>query len=203
VNQEPVHVPVLLERCLELLDPALRRPGAVAVDATLGLGGHTEAMLRAHPDLVVVGLDRDPEALSRAAERLAPFGARFQAVHCVYDQLPAAVAQCGHPRVDAVLFDLGVSSMQLDLTDRGFAYSQDAALDMRMDQTTGITAAEVLNTYPVGELAHILRAYGEEKFAGPSGPSRRCGSRSTPSSRCSPGRSPRPCRCWPRAGGWW
>jgi 16S rRNA (cytosine1402-N4)-methyltransferase len=167
VNQEPVHVPVLVERCLELLDPALRRPGAVAVDATLGLGGHTEAMLRAHPDLVVVGLDRDPEALSRAAERLAPFGARFQSVHCVYDQLPAAVAQCGYRRVDAVLFDLGVSSMQLDLSDRGFAYSQDAALDMRMDQTTGITAAEVLNTYPVGELAHILRAYGEEKFAGP------------------------------------
>ena len=160
-------MPVLLERCLELLDPALRRHGSVAVDATLGLGGHAEAMLRAHPDLVVVGLDRDPQALARAAERLAPFGSRFQAVHCVYDQLPAAVMQLGYGRVDAILFDLGVSSMQLDLPDRGFAYSQDAALDMRMDQTTGVTAAEVLNTYPVGELAHILRAYGEEKFAWP------------------------------------
>jgi 16S rRNA (cytosine1402-N4)-methyltransferase len=160
-------VPVLLERCLELLDPALRRPGAVAVDATVGLGGHSEAMLATHPELVVVGLDRDTEALSRASARLAPFADRFRPVHCVYDQLPEAIRGLGYRRVDAILFDLGVSSMQLDVADRGFAYSQDAVLDMRMDQTQGITAAEVLNTYPVGDLARILRTYGEEKFAGP------------------------------------
>jgi 16S rRNA (cytosine1402-N4)-methyltransferase len=160
-------VPVLLERCLELLDPALSRPGAVAVDATLGLGGHAEAMLGAHPELVVVGLDRDTEALARATARLAPFGQRFRGVHCVYDELPGAIRGLGYRKVDAILFDLGVSSMQLDVADRGFAYSQDAVLDMRMDQTQGITAAEVLNTYPVGDLARILRTYGEEKFAGP------------------------------------
>ncbi|HYN57868.1 MAG TPA: 16S rRNA (cytosine(1402)-N(4))-methyltransferase RsmH [Motilibacterales bacterium] len=160
-------MPVLLERCLELLEPALCRPGAVAVDATLGLGGHTEAMLAAHPDLTVVGLDRDRDALTRAGERLAPFGDRFHPVHCVYDQLPEALVGLGYRRADAILFDLGVSSMQLDVADRGFAYSQDAVLDMRMDQTQGITAAEVLNTYAVGDLARILRTYGEEKFAGP------------------------------------
>ncbi|HSN86124.1 MAG TPA: 16S rRNA (cytosine(1402)-N(4))-methyltransferase RsmH, partial [Thermoanaerobaculia bacterium] len=167
VSPQPGLVPVLLERCLELLAPALSRPGAVAVDATLGLGGHTEAMLAAPPGLVVIGLDRDLEALARATDRLAPFGERFQGVHCVYDQLPEALSGLGHRRADAILFDLGVSSMQLDIADRGFAYSQDAVLDMRMDQTQGITAAEVLNTYPVGDLARILRTYGEEKFAGP------------------------------------
>ena len=167
MSPEPGHVPVLLERCLELLEPALCRPGAVAVDATLGLGGHTEAMLAAHPDLTVVGLDRDRDALTRAGERLAPFGDRFHPVHCVYDQLPGALVGLGYRRAEAILFDLGVSSMQLDVADRGFAYSQDAVLDMRMDQTQGITAAEVLNTYAVGDLARILRTYGEEKFAGP------------------------------------
>jgi len=167
VPTEPSHVPVLLERCLDLLEPALRQPDAVAVDATLGLGGHTEAMLQAHPGLVVIGLDRDPDALERASSRLAGFGSRFRPVHCVYDQLPQAVASLGYRQVDAILFDLGVSSMQLDVAARGFAYSQDAALDMRMDQTTGMTAADVLNTYAVGDLAQILRTYGEEKFAGP------------------------------------
>jgi 16S rRNA (cytosine1402-N4)-methyltransferase len=167
VSPEPGHVPVLLERCLDLLGPALARPGAVAVDATLGLGGHSQAMLAAHHDLTVIGLDRDQEALARATDRLAPYAGRFHGVHCVYDQLPEAIRGLGHPQVDAILFDLGVSSMQLDVADRGFAYSQDAVLDMRMDQTTGITAAEVLNTYPAGDLARILRTYGEEKFAGP------------------------------------
>ncbi len=161
------HVPVLLGRCLELLDPVLRRPGAVAVDATLGLGGHTEAMLAAHGDLVVIGLDRDPEALRRASQRLAHFGGRFRPVHRVYDELPRALAEQSFASVDAVLFDLGVSSMQLDQADRGFAYAQDAVLDMRMDQSTGMTAAEVLNTYPVADLARILRVYGEERFAKP------------------------------------
>ncbi len=164
---DPRHVPVLLERCLDLLGPALARPGAIAVDATLGLGGHAEAMLAAHPELTVVGLDRDTDALARATARLAPFADRFQPVHCVYDQLPEALAGRGHRCADAILFDLGVSSMQLDVADRGFAYSHDAPLDMRMDQSGGVTAAEVLNTYAQADLARILRTYGEEKFAGP------------------------------------
>jgi 16S rRNA (cytosine1402-N4)-methyltransferase len=165
VGDAPAHVPVLLARCLELLDPALRRPGAVAVDATLGLGGHAEAMLQAHPGLTVLGLDRDPQALAMAAERLAPFGSRFQAVRAVYDTLPVALAGAGHRRADAILFDLGVSSMQLDLAERGFAYATDAPLDMRMDPTAGATAADLLNTAPAAELARILRTYGEERFA--------------------------------------
>ena len=96
------HVPVLLERCLELLRPALAGSRAVAVDATLGLGGHSEAMLAAHPALTVIGLDRDPEALARATERLAPFGPRFRPVHCVYDALPQAVAGQGMAAVDQI-----------------------------------------------------------------------------------------------------
>ena len=159
------HVPVLLERCLDLLEPALARPGAVAVDATLGLGGHTEAMLRAHPQLTVVGLDRDPQALARAGARLAGFGPRFRPVRCVYDALPGALAGLGLSRADAILFDLGVSSMQLDRPERGFAYAHDAPLDMRMDQTGGPTAADVLNTATAGELTRILRDYGDERFA--------------------------------------
>jgi 16S rRNA (cytosine1402-N4)-methyltransferase len=161
----PGHVPVLLERCLALLDPVLRRPAAVAVDATLGLGGHTGAMLAAHPDLTVVGLDRDPQALDLATERLAPFGARFRPVRCVYDALPGALASAGFPAADAILFDLGVSSMQLDRAERGFAYAQDAPLDMRMDPTWGPTAADLLNTATPAELTRILRTYGEERFA--------------------------------------
>ena len=160
------HVPVLLARCLELLEPALARAEAVAVDATLGLGGHTEAMLRGHPALTVVGLDRDPQALARAEERLARFGDRFRPVRCVYDELPAALAGQGFVAADAILFDLGVSSMQLDRPERGFAYAQDSPLDMRMDQSSGRTAADVLNTAPVDELARILREYGDERLAG-------------------------------------
>ncbi|KAF4410752.1 MULTISPECIES: 16S rRNA (cytosine(1402)-N(4))-methyltransferase RsmH [Streptomyces] len=159
------HVPVMLQRCLDLLAPALARPGAVVVDCTLGLGGHSEALLGAFPSARLVGLDRDPEALELAGERLAPYGDRATLVHAVYDELPDVLGRLGIPRVQGVLFDLGVSSMQLDEAGRGFAYAQDAPLDMRMDQTTGISAAEVLNTYPPGELVRILRAYGEEKFA--------------------------------------
>jgi 16S rRNA (cytosine1402-N4)-methyltransferase len=153
---------VLLERCLELLAPALTRPGALYLDATLGLGGHAEAVLRAHPQARLLGLDRDPQALSRAGQRLAPFADRTRLVHAVYDELPEVLAG---EEIDAGLFDLGVSSMQLDDAGRGFAYAQDAPLDMRMDQTRGTTAAEVLNTYSHGDLARVLRVYGEEKFA--------------------------------------
>lgn len=161
----PVHVPVLLDRVLTLLAPALADRPAVAVDATLGLGGHAEALLRAHPQLTLVGLDRDPQALDRSRVRLAPYAQRLHLVHAVYDRMPEVLDELGFDGVDGVLFDLGVSSMQLDLADRGFAYAQDAPLDMRMDQSQGTTAADVVNDYPVPELARILREYGEERFA--------------------------------------
>jgi 16S rRNA (cytosine1402-N4)-methyltransferase len=161
----PSHVPVLLDRVVALLQPALDHDGAVLVDATLGLGGHTEAVLTRCALARVVGFDRDPEAMRLAGDRLEPFGERFVGVHATYDRIPEALADLGLGHADGVLFDLGVSSMQLDVADRGFAYSTDSPLDMRMDPTTGSTAADVLNTYPQGELARILREYGEERFA--------------------------------------
>ena len=159
------HVPVLLERCLELLAPALAAPGAVHVDFTLGLGGHAEAVLERYPDVVLIGLDRDTEALAHSRQRLTRFADRIHLVHAVYDELPAVLAGLGHRVFHSGLFDLGVSSLQLDEPDRGFAYARDAPLDMRMDQSQGITAEEVVNGYEPGELVRILRVYGEEKFA--------------------------------------
>lgn len=159
------HVPVLLERCLELLRPALDRPGAVHVDGTLGLGGHAEAVLQAHPGLTLVGLDRDTEALKFAAQRLSSYSDRTHLIHAVYHELPSVLEKLGISKVDGVLFDLGVSSLQLDEADRGFAYAQDAPLDMRMDQTQGITAGEIVNSYSAADLTRVLRVYGEEKFA--------------------------------------
>jgi 16S rRNA (cytosine1402-N4)-methyltransferase len=159
------HVPVLLERCLELLAPALALPGAVHVDFTLGLGGHAEAVLERHPDVVLIGLDRDTEALAHSRQRLARFADRTHFVHAVYDELPAVLADLDYQHFHSGLFDLGVSSLQLDEPDRGFAYARDAPLDMRMDQSRGITAEEVVNGYEPGELVRILRVYGEEKFA--------------------------------------
>jgi 16S rRNA (cytosine1402-N4)-methyltransferase len=161
----PRHVPVLLDRIIALLSPALTREGAVVVDCTLGLGGHSEAILERIPTCRLVGIDRDQHALAMAGERLAPYGDRFTGVHAVYDELPDVMADLGLATVDAVLFDLGVSSMQLDVRERGFAYAEDAPLDMRMDDSTGPTAADVLNTYSAGELTRVLREYGEEKFA--------------------------------------
>ncbi|WP_251055636.1 16S rRNA (cytosine(1402)-N(4))-methyltransferase RsmH, partial [Streptomyces sp. ISL-66] len=155
----------MLQRCLDLLAPALERPGAVVVDCTLGLGGHSEALLTRFPEVHLIGLDRDKEALRLSGERLAPFGDRVTLVHAIYADLADVLDGLRIPTVQGILFDLGVSSMQLDEADRGFAYAQDAPLDMRMDQTTGISAAEVLNTYPPGELVRILRQYGEEKQA--------------------------------------
>jgi 16S rRNA (cytosine1402-N4)-methyltransferase len=159
------HDPVLLDRVVALLEPALDHDGAVLVDATLGLGGHSEAVLQRCGTARVVGIDRDPEALARAGERLAGFDERFVGVHAVYDELRDVLDDLGLAAVDAVLFDLGVSSMQLDVPERGFAYAVDAPLDMRMDGSRGPTAADVLNTYSAGELARVLRDYGEEKFA--------------------------------------
>jgi 16S rRNA (cytosine1402-N4)-methyltransferase len=159
------HVPVLLGRVLELLAPALTAPGAVVVDATLGMGGHAEALLVAYPQARLIGIDRDTDALALATARLAPFETRITLVHAVYDQLPVVLAELGLSTVDGVLFDLGVSSLQLDETERGFSYAHDAPLDMRMDRTTGKTAADVVNTYSAAEIAHVLRVYGEERFA--------------------------------------
>jgi cell division protein FtsI (penicillin-binding protein 3) len=155
----------MLDRVVALLAPALDRPGAVLVDATLGLGGHSEAFLQACPQARLVGLDRDPNALRLAGERLAPYAERVTWVHAVYDELPRVLADLDIPAVDGILFDLGVSSMQLDETDRGFAYAQDAPLDMRMDDTAPTTAADILNSYSSADLARILFQYGEEKFA--------------------------------------
>lgn len=159
------HVPVLLERCVELLAPALAEDDAVLVDLTLGMGGHSEALLGRFAGLRVIGLDRDREAIALASERLAPFGDRFTPVHAVYDEVLDVVQDVVGRPVQGVLGDLGVSSLQLDETERGFSYAKDAPLDMRMDATTGPTAADVLNTYPQEELVRILRQYGEERFA--------------------------------------
>jgi len=163
--RSPEHVPVLLARTLDLLGPAVDAPGAVVLDATLGLGGHSAALLERFGTLRLVGLDRDPRALEIAADRLAPYGDRATLVHAVYDELAAVLSRLGVGRVQGVLFDLGVSSMQLDEAARGFAYAQDAPLDMRMDQSRGATAADVVNTYPAAQLAKVLKEYGDERFA--------------------------------------
>jgi 16S rRNA (cytosine1402-N4)-methyltransferase len=159
------HEPVLLSRCLALLAPALADDGAIFIDATIGLGGHSEAILRAFPKVRLIGLDRDLEAIKLASERLTEFAERVTIVHAIYDRLPEVLEDAGISGVQGVLFDLGVSSMQLDDKVRGFAYSQDAPLDMRMDNSQGISAAEVVNTYSFAELARVLRVYGEERFA--------------------------------------
>lgn len=170
------HVPVMRDRMAELLAPAVELFGenAVLVDGTLGAGGHTEHFLSVFPQVRVIGVDRDPNALRQASERLAPFAERFVAVQARFDHVDEAIDNGQGPVFDAVrkhgiagaLFDLGVSSMQLDQEERGFSYRCDAPLDMRMDQTAGITAAEVLNTYSHGDLARILKTYGDERFAG-------------------------------------
>ena len=160
------HISVMRDRCVELLAPVVAlsdRP--VIVDATLGLGGHTEALLTTFPTLTVIGIDRDAIAIARATERLAQFGERFKSAHVVFDEISSVVASFGFSQINGALFDLGVSSMQLDEAERGFSYSHDAPLDMRMDTSCGITAAEILNTYEPGKLVQILRTYGEEKFA--------------------------------------
>lgn len=167
------HVPVLLQRCVELLTPALTRrhpdgSEAVLVDATLGAGGHAEQFLTELPGLRLVGLDRDPNALDIARARLARFGDRVTLVHTRYDGIEDALDESGYgaiESIDAVLFDLGVSSMQLDRAERGFAYSQDAPLDMRMDPESPLTAADILNTYDEAAIATILHRFGEERFA--------------------------------------
>jgi 16S rRNA (cytosine1402-N4)-methyltransferase len=159
------HISVLLDRCLELLEPAVSRPGAVVIDATLGMGGHAFELLRRHPELRLIGLDRDPQALELARIRLAEFANRVDFYQVEYDQIAEVLAELDLPAVDAVLFDLGVSSLQLDEADRGFSYNQAAPLDMRMNQSDSLSASEVVNTYSEAEIATMLREYADEKFA--------------------------------------
>ena len=159
------HVPVLRDRVLALLRPALEPEGAVLVDATLGRAGHARALLAAHPGLSLVGIDADETAIDESRQRLTDFAGRVTLVRAFYDELPEILARLGLRHVQGILFDLGVSSPQLDDRDRGFAYSYDAPLDMRMDTSRELTAAEVVNTYPADRLARVLREYGEERFA--------------------------------------
>jgi 16S rRNA (cytosine1402-N4)-methyltransferase len=167
------HVPVLLDRCVALLRPALTRrhpdgSGAVLIDATIGAGGHAERFLTELPGLRLIGIDRDPTALDIARARLAGFADRLTLVQTRYDGIDTALAESGYgstESIDGILFDLGVSSMQLDRSERGFSYAHDAPLDMRMDPTSELTAAEIVNNYDEAALTDILRRYGEERFA--------------------------------------
>jgi 16S rRNA (cytosine1402-N4)-methyltransferase len=164
------HVPVALERCIELLTPAIEfslsnYPKSYVIDATLGLGGHTRALLAKFPSLIVIGIDRDQSAIAIARENVAPYSDRLAIAHTTYDQIESILHQRGIDKVSGVLFDLGVSSMQLDDGERGFAYSFDAPLDMRMDRSSSMTAYQILHTYDRNSLIQILRNYGEEKFA--------------------------------------
>ena len=166
MDASQLHTSVMLERCIELLAPAIERSSSpVVVDATLGLGGHSEGLLKRFPTLRLIGLDRDTEALRLAGERLAPFGDRVHVVHTVFDGIDSAIADLGIRRVDGVLFDLGVSSLQVDRVERGFSYSKDAPLDMRMDATGPVTAAQIIAEYDESELRRIFHQYGEERLA--------------------------------------
>lgn len=155
----------MLERTIELLRPAIEGKQATVVDCTLGLGGHAEALLTQFPMLTVIGIDRDDVALKLASERLAEFGPRFVPIAAIYDELAEVLEVLDFESVEGILMDLGVSSMQLDMAERGFSYAQDVELDMRMNQGTGKTAADLLATLDHGELARIFRDYGEERFA--------------------------------------
>lgn len=164
-NSAP-HTSVMRDRCIELLSPAIMATSnPVVVDATIGLGGHTEALLQKFPHLTVIGIDRDLSALTHATKRLSGFSDRLKTKHATFDEIGVIIKEFGFKQIQGALFDLGVSSMQIDQAERGFSYSHDAPLDMRMDQSASLTAAEIINTYEPGQLVRILRSYGEEKFA--------------------------------------
>ncbi len=159
------HVPVLADRVIELLAPALDQPGSVYVDGTLGLGGHAAMVLRACPHAQLIGIDRDPNALAIAGERLREFSGRVRLFSAIYHELPEVLAEAGCRRVQAILLDLGLSSLQIDHVGRGFAYATDAPLDMRMTPDETLTAATIVNTWGEPEISRILRDFGEERFA--------------------------------------
>ncbi|SFS17593.1 16S rRNA (cytosine1402-N4)-methyltransferase [Agrococcus baldri] len=170
MDASALHTPVMLERTLALLAPAIEAAAAagrtpLVIDGTLGMGGHTEAMLAAHPTLVVAGIDRDPDAIRLAGERLARFGGRFLPVQTTYDRIDEALEAAGAEAADGILLDLGVSSLQLDAADRGFAYAKDAPLDMRMGQSGETTAATILAERSDRELSRLFKVYGDEKLA--------------------------------------
>ena len=156
------HASVMLDRCIALLSPAIEKSSnPIVVDATLGLGGHSFALLKKFPNLKIIGLDRDLSAIEKSSARLAKFSDRTTIVHAVYDEMPAVLKSLGIANVQGILFDLGVSSMQLDQVARGFSYSNDAPLDMRMDQSRGVSAKEVIDSYSRNDLIRIIREYGE------------------------------------------
>lgn len=167
----PEHVPVMRDEVVDLLAPALQPETAataepVLVDGTLGLGGHAQALLTRCPQMRLVGLDRDPDALTVAAQRLRPFRHRIELIQARFDEMDAVLSRRGVSHVQAVLLDLGLSSLQIDNTARGFAYAVDAPLDMRMDPGQELTAAGVVATYSRSELNRVLHTLGEERFAG-------------------------------------
>ncbi|MGH9185866.1 MAG: 16S rRNA (cytosine(1402)-N(4))-methyltransferase RsmH [Acidimicrobiales bacterium] len=156
------HDPVMVDRIVELFGPV---PAGVVLDATVGGGGHARALLEAHGQLSLVGLDRDREALAAAAETLAPFGDRVTLHHTRFDRLTETLAVLGHDEISGALFDLGVSSPQFDRPGRGFSYRHEASLDMRMDRSQALTAHDVVNTYDEADLIRVLREYGDERYA--------------------------------------
>lgn len=162
-----IHQPVLLDECVDLVAPALQQPGSIVVDCTLGLAGHACAFLKAAPRARLIGIDRDREALGMATQRMRQEGLedRFTPVHAAFDEFDRVLHDLGIHRVHAVFMDLGLSSLQIDETDRGFSYSHDAPLDMRMDITQDLTAQQVLAQYSEHDLAYIFKTYGEERFA--------------------------------------
>lgn len=162
-----IHQPVLLKDCVDLVVPALEKPGSVVVDCTLGLAGHATAFLKAAPNARLIGIDRDAEALRLAGERVADLGLadRFTPVHAAFDEFDDVLISLGLDKVDAAFMDLGLSSLQIDETDRGFSYSHDSPLDMRMDTTQELDAADVLATYSEAALTRVFKDYGQERFA--------------------------------------
>jgi 16S rRNA (cytosine1402-N4)-methyltransferase len=164
------HVPVMAGRVTELLLPALTGPTPgdrppVLVDATLGRAGHARLLLEACPDLLLIGIDADATAIEAGRDLAARYPGRVTVAHAFYDRITEIVDGAGHRRIQGVLFDLGVSSPQLDEVDRGFSYAHDAPLDMRMDQAAELTAERIVNTYSAVDLARVLSQYGEERFA--------------------------------------
>jgi 16S rRNA (cytosine1402-N4)-methyltransferase len=156
------HQPVMVHEVVELFAPV---PAGVVVDATVGGGGHARALLEAHPHLQLVGIDQDDDALAAATEALAPFGPRATVRKSRFDRLATTLQELGHGSVAGALFDLGVSSPQLDRVGRGFSYRGRGPLDMRMDRSQRLTAADVVNGWTEPDLASAIRRYGDERFA--------------------------------------
>jgi 16S rRNA (cytosine1402-N4)-methyltransferase len=158
-----LHEPVMVDEIVAVFAPV---PAGTLLDATLGGGGHAEALLDQYPHLSVLGLDRDEQAVAAARRRLRRFGRRVTTVHSRFDRLAEVLAESGLESLSGALFDLGVSSPQLDHADRGFSYRNEGPLDMRMDRRGGRRAADVVNEYDEASLARVIREYGDERFAG-------------------------------------